>query len=83
MIDLNVTVLSKGPSIKYIRSQEGGGFVQCGQDGSVLQMRTSALFGAKNIGFFESYRVSARTRGVNFLRLYADVFYGRPRRCVK
>jgi len=26
-------------------------------------MRTSTLFGAKNIGFFEIYGVSARTRG--------------------
>jgi len=29
----------------------------------VLQMRTFALFGAKNFGFFEIYGVSARTRG--------------------
>jgi len=29
-------------------------------------MRTSALFDAKNIGFFEIYRVSARTRGEGF-----------------
>jgi len=27
-------------------------------------MRTSALFGEKNVGFFEIYGVSARTRGV-------------------
>jgi len=27
-------------------------------------MRTSALFGVKNFGFFEIYGVSARTRGV-------------------
>jgi len=26
-------------------------------------MRTSALFGAKNFGFFEIYSVSARTKG--------------------
>jgi len=26
-------------------------------------MRTSAIFGAKNLGFFEIYGVSARTRG--------------------
>jgi len=43
-------------------------------------MRTSALFGAKNFGFFEIYGVSTRTReeGVNFSRFCADVFYGRP-----
>jgi len=29
----------------------------------VLQMRTSALFGAKNFRFFKIYGVSARTRG--------------------
>jgi len=28
------------------------------------QMRTSTLFGAKNFGFFETYGVSARTRGM-------------------
>jgi len=28
-----------------------------------LQVWTSALFGAKNFGFFEIYGVSARTRG--------------------
>jgi len=31
--------------------------------GGVLQMRTSALFGAKNFEFFEIYGVSERTRG--------------------
>jgi len=53
-------------------------------------MRTSALFVAKNFGFFEIYGVSARTRevepvraffgqeGVSFSRYCADVFYGRP-----
>jgi len=30
---------------------------------AVLHMRTSALFGAKNFGFFEIYGVFARTRG--------------------
>jgi len=46
----------------------------------VLQMRTSALFDAKNIKFFEIYGVPARTKeeGVNFSRFCADVFYGRP-----
>jgi len=56
-------------------------------------MRTSAIFGAKNVGFFEIYGVSARKRekkskisadilwtrgGVNFSRFCADVLYGRP-----
>jgi len=57
-------------------------------------MRTSALFGAKDSGFFEIYIVSARTIGgeglslcghfadkgerVNFSRFCADFFYGRP-----
>jgi len=46
-----------------IRSQ--GEYVQCGHfaDKGFLQMRTYALFGAKDLGFFESYGVSARTRG--------------------
>jgi len=43
-------------------------------------MRTSALFGKKNFGFFEIYGVSAPTKGegVNFLQFCADVFYGWP-----
>jgi len=52
-------------------------------------MRTSALFGAKNSGFFEIYGVSARTSGVEpvqtffgggsvFLRFCANVLNGRP-----
>jgi len=32
----------------------------CGQGVEVLQMRTSALFGAKNIGFFEVFGVCER-----------------------
>jgi len=64
-----------------------------GQGGD-LQVRTSALFGAKNSEFFEIYmvcphgqgvggRASAdilRTReeGVNFSRFCADALYGRP-----
>jgi len=45
-------------------------------------MRTSALFGVKNFGFFKIYGGSARTRGeeVNFLRFCVDVLYGRPLR---
>jgi len=38
----------------------------------VLQMRTSALFGAKNSGFFENYGVSARTRGLSQCRHFLD-----------
>jgi len=49
--------MSKRLSIKDVRSQEGGGCpvrAFCGQEGEgVLQMLMSALFGAKNIGFFE------------------------------
>jgi len=56
-------------------------------------MRTSALIGAKNFGFFEIYGVTAWTKGrglsqcgyfadkgerANFSRFCADVFYGRP-----
>jgi len=57
-------------------------------------MRTSAFFGAKYVGFFEIYGVSARIteRGlsqcghfankvegrVNFSRFCADILYGRP-----
>jgi len=52
---------------KNVRSQRGGEFVQCGhfedKGGGVLQMWISALFGAKNLGIFEIYGVSARTKG--------------------
>jgi len=34
-----------------------------GQRGWDIRMRTSALFGAKNFGFFEIYGVSAQTKG--------------------
>jgi len=49
-------------------------------DKGVFHMWTSALFGAKNFGFFEIYGESARTRGegVNFSGFYAVVFYGWP-----
>jgi len=39
----------------------------CEQGGGVLQMRTSAFFGAKNFGYFEIYCVSALTMGVERL----------------
>jgi len=81
----------------YKTSEVRGGEVYpvgtfCGQGGGrLLQMRTSELFCAKNLGFFEIYGVSARTRAdwasaeilqtrvrvVNFSRFCADVFYGR------
>jgi len=38
-------------------------------------MRTSALFGAKNIGFFEIYGVSARTGGEG---QFFAILCGRP-----
>jgi len=51
-------------------------------------MRTSALFGAKNIRFFEIYGVSARTGEGDSADIlwtkgdgdyfFADVLYGRP-----
>jgi len=37
------------------------------EEGRVLQMRTSALFGAKKFGFFEIYGVSER-KGVEPVR---------------
>jgi len=43
----------------------------------ILQMRMSALFGAKIIGFFEIYGVSARTRGEGRGQFFAIV-RGRP-----
>jgi len=46
-------------AVHKVRSQSGG---------RGLQMRTSALFDAKNFGFFEIYDVSVRTRGVEPLR---------------
>jgi len=52
-------------------------------------MRTFALYGAKNFGYFEIYGVSARTRGAEpvrifggqvgqFMRFCTDVIYGQP-----
>jgi len=35
-------------------------------------MRTSALFGVKNFGFFKIYGVSARTRGVEPERTFFE-----------
>jgi len=35
-------------------------------------MRTSALFGAKNFGFFEIYSVYARTRGEGWLSQFRE-----------
>jgi len=45
-----------------------GEFIQCGNfmakgGRGALQMRTSALFDAKNFGFFEIYGVSTWTTG--------------------
>jgi len=49
------------------RRPQYGGFVLCGHfaemEGRVLQMRTSVLFDAKNIGLFEIYDVSVRAEG--------------------
>jgi len=63
--------------VVHKRRLQSGEFSQCGQGGEgVLQMRTSALLGAKNLGFFEIYGMSVRTRveGVNFSWFWADVF---------
>jgi len=78
--------------------EKGGRVVQCGHfadkgKGS-FHMRTSALFGAKHIKFFEIYGVSARTRGRElrqcghfadkgrggrqFFTILCGRFYGRP-----
>jgi len=53
----------KGPSINDVRSQAGGGLSSADmlRTREVLQMRTSALFDAKNSEFFEIYGVSAKT----------------------
>jgi len=57
-------------SIKDVRSQEGRGVCPAqtffGQGGSSAA-RSSALFGAKNFGYFEIYSVSARTKGEGVL----------------
>jgi len=59
--------LYKRPSIKDVRSQGGGEFVQCGhfsdkRGRGVLHMQTSTLFGTKNFGFSKIYSVSARAK---------------------
>jgi len=84
--------LHKELSIKDVRSQGGGGFVQCGhfsdkEGSSVEDVRT---FGAKNSGFFRNLWCVRTDRGevgpvltfcgqgVNFSRIFADVFYEQP-----
>jgi len=50
-----------------------GRFVQCEQfanKGEGIQMWTSALFGAKNIGFFEVNGVSVQTKGLQPVRIF-------------
>jgi len=58
--------------MKNVLSRGGEEFIYCGRfsNKGVLQMRTSALFGAKKSGFFEIYGVSARTREVEPLRIF-------------
>jgi len=58
----------KGLSIKDVRSQGERGLstadiLRTKGGGEVLQMRTSAIYGAKDIGFFEICGMSARTGG--------------------
>jgi len=82
-----------GLSIKDVRTHWGGWFVQCrhftnkeGGDSSDANVR--ALFGAKNIGFFEIMvcpqggggvePVRARGKRINFSRFCADVFMDGP-----
>jgi len=63
-------------SIKDFRSQEGERVVYADilrtRKEGVLQMRMSVLFGAKIIGFFEIYGVSARTRRLSQCGNFAD-----------
>jgi len=91
-----VPLFRKGLSIKDVRSREEEGGLSSldilrTKGEGVLQMRTSALFGAKNFGFrnlgyvstgggmVESVLDILRTKeekGVNFSRFCADFFYG-------
>jgi len=50
------------------------------EQGRGIQMWTSAVFGAKNFGFFESYGVPARTRGVNLNQV--QIFFGQGERSI-
>jgi len=63
--------INLGLSIKDVRSQGRGG---------VLHMRTSAFFGAKYFGFFESYGVSVRTKGERIEPM--RIFFGQGERSV-
>jgi len=72
-----VAVHKRRPQLGGLSSADRGrGLFRCGRP----------HFLAQNIGFFEIYGVSARTRGVepgggvNFSRICTDVFYGRPLR---
>jgi len=85
----------KWPSIKDDRTQWGMSSADIFRTRGVLQMRTSALFDAKNF-VFSKFMVCQRGqmgrgvepvltffgqggKGVNFSRLCADVLYGRVR----
>jgi len=80
MQDFKMSALPKG-SVHKRRLQSGEGF-QCGHfaDKEVLQMCTSALFGAKNIRFFKICAVFARTRGSIFRNFARAPFMHGPYR---
>jgi len=51
-------------SIVHKERPHTGGFVQCGQEGRVLQIRTSALFDAKNFVVVSKFMVCPHEQGV-------------------
>jgi len=77
------------PSLETVhkRRPQSGGRGLSSADTLVLQMRTSALFGAKILKFWNygvfAVQADKRGGGINFTWFCANVFYGRPRlQCV-
>jgi len=65
---------AKGLSIKDVRSQEGLPvriFCGCGWR-RVLQMRTSALFGAKNLDYYQNLWCARCGASANILRIRGE-----------
>jgi len=68
LVSICLLFFCKRPFIKDVSSQRGGEirpvrtFFSNREGERVLQIRTSTLFGAKKLGFFEIYDMSAQTR---------------------
>jgi len=88
---MKTKLVSKGLSIKDVRSQGGGDLSSADilQTREVFLMQTSALFGVKNFGFFKIFSVftdmweglepvRTREKGVNFCDFVPTSFMDGP-----